>query len=251
MKLIVDFPNPSPEKNIQAQECETQPRHEGRVISYQTCTPPLPPIIFTCSNNTPARATTGCLIVDFPIQCSTVNTKSCVTFADRPRVKIVEKFVTADIKQNLYYTVPDLESFQREKQQSVSMIKMLQRFSGKNKNDPTIMAKYAQVRMQQANTTPMGLENHVAVSITELTRRRQNHWKAVLEEQWRQHGGGGGLRDPDEIAKVSLEGSEWARKRARVIGALHAGDDDCKLILHAGQELEIAEGPSLPTPPSA
>ena len=50
------------------------------------------------------------------------------------------------------------------------------------------MADYAKMRLEKANTTPMGLENHVCskMAIGEMNQRRVEHLRAVLGEQKRQ-----------------------------------------------------------------
>ena len=58
--------------------------------------------------------------------------------------------------------------------------------SNNNLYDP--MADYAKMRLEKANTTPMGLENHVCskLAIGERNPRRVEHLRAVLGEQKRQ-----------------------------------------------------------------
>lgn len=234
------------------------------------------------------------LIVGFPRRCSTAESSTVPATANaatkpRPRVtsfqqKPPQVWHVENWSNNptLWYTESNLHSFQRDKDQHVAMMKMIQRFSGiRNRNAskeaascPT-MAKYAQMRMEQAKTTSWGLEHHIdtTVSFEEMTARREEHCRAVLVEQWRHTavcGGGqsseyvGGTEGDsvrqcqDAIAKVSREYSERSRLRARVIGTLHSKTDDDshrKSVLTLQglgcNKLEVVGGPSLPTPPSA
>lgn len=230
----------------------------------------------------------GGLIVDFPIKtCSTIlaSAKANTTSA-KPKPKAMPKRVLFDYrppqinsvenysiqyKPNIWYTESDLMAFVREKEQNVTMLRMIQRFSGKNMNDAT-MAKYIQIRMQKANTTPMGLENHVARGTwREMSHMREEHCNAVLVEQWKHQcdgieslveGVGVGVKGQDAIAKVSRGLSEWATKRAQVMGSLHA-DNDCRKILRYAaaaaaptaaavgqQELNSNDGPNSPSLPT-
>ena len=198
------------------------------------------------------------LIVDFPGSSSDSSSSSlcdssapntpCVSFAGSTQVKFVENLAIHH-KQNLYLTESDIKAFMLEKNKHIKMIRVLQRFSGKKSN--STLAKRAKRRIDKANTTPMGLEYYVdtTTSMAEIVSLRDEHCNAVLDEQWRQHRKGG-VRDPDAIANVSREASEWARERAHVIGTLHA-DSDGESVLQAGQQMEVEGRPSRPTPPSA
>ena len=146
------------------------------------------------------------------------------------------------------------------------------------------MAQYAKMRLEKANTTPIGLENHVCskMSIGEMNQRREEHCRAVLGEQKRQRSlvqqekkgttmiekllktnkstAADATDDQVErIAEISSTYSELSRRRAEVNGTLHAENDCCKII-RAGRRMssarrlslgEVSGGPSLPTPPSA
>ena len=201
----------------------------------------------------PLTEKTEGLIIDFPDQSSPTSSSSCsptttttkkkknlsVTFQPNPQVQSVESFaVTSHLRSKLWYNQSDLNSFQKEKGENIAMVRMLNRFTANKRNsttggkssaegwsdltDPT-MAKYAQLRMKEANATSIGIENHVDTGITwtQMTTLREKHRKAVLIEQWKQLGEFA-IRDIGSIARVSLEESEWARKRSEEIGILHS-----------------------------
>lgn len=202
----------------------------------------------------PLTEKTEGLIIDFPNQSSPTSSSSSsgspttttkkkkdlsVRFQPNPQVQSVESFaVNRHLRSKLWYNQSDLNSFQKEKGQNIAMIRMLNRFTANKRNsttsskrsaegwsdltDPT-MVKYAQLRMKEANTTSIGIENHVDTGITwtQMTTLREQHRKAVLIEQWKQLGEFA-VRDIESISRVSLEESEWARKRGEEIGILHS-----------------------------
>ena len=194
----------------------------------------------------PLTEKTEGLIIDFPDQSSPTSSSSSPTtttkkkknlsvkFQPNPQVQSVESFaVTSHLRSKLWYNQSDLNSFQKEKGENIAMVRMLNRFTANNSRkssaegwsdltDPT-MVKYAQLRMKEANATSIGIENHVDTGITwtQMTTLREQHRKAVLIEQWKQLGEFA-IRDIESIARVSLEESEWARKRSEEIGILHS-----------------------------
>jgi len=194
-----------------------------------------------------------------------------VSFAARTQVTFVDN-LTHNYKSDLWLTESDIQSYMIEKSKHVKMIKILQRFSssgaaggnhrigssgnvsntgsnGSGSNDSTrsnnnsnshvvsnsTMAKYITRRIDNADTTPIGIEAYVDphVSMTEINFRREEHNDAVLDEQWRQMKGQQGpvRNDPVALAEVSRIASEWARERAAEIGRGHAEDEDgCKAV---------------------
>jgi len=191
-----------------------------------------------------------------------------VSFAVRTQVTFVDN-LTHDYKSDLWLTETDIQSYMIVKSKHVKMIKILQRFSsssaggnyrigssgnvsntgsnGSGSNDSTrsnsnshvvsnsTMAKYITRRIDNADTTPIGIEAYVDphVSMTEINFRREEHNDAVLDEQWRQMKGQQGpvRNDPVALAEVSRIASEWARERAAEIGRGHAEDEDgCKAV---------------------
>ena len=192
----------------------------------------------------------GSLLVDFPnrsplsyrsssaskealtssFTTSTKKTKNCsVHFKEKAQVTRVESYASStSLKKRLWYNEIDLTSFQRDKGQSISMIRMLQRFS--NKNRMCNNAEYAaQQKLAQVQTTEFGLENHIGtipdgISWTQMNILREQHRKAVLIEQWRQIGEHS-VQCVESIAKVSRDESEWARTRSVEIGKVHANYD--------------------------
>jgi hypothetical protein len=182
--------------------------------------------------------TYGHLIVDFP---STASGRSrCISFACFTQVHFVENYSIANEKQSVWYDRDEIQSMYNERDLS---IRMLQRFIDTGRNDQTL-AKYAQLRMHRANTTPIGLEDKVQYALwNELINRRENHRKAVLVEQWRGVGEKT-VRVQDSFANISRKESEWARKRARAIGMIQACDD-CVSVLHAIKDLNSGVTPTL------
>ena len=69
--------------------------------------------------------------------------------------------------------------------------------------------------------TFVGLENRLSDSISQdIVARRLRHQRAIRYEQDRQ--ARVGIYDPDLLANVAEMESDWARKRATIIGLIHA-----------------------------
>ena len=248
--LLVDFPDRSSTSfTSRIAEYPLAPHVEAEEGSDETQQLEEEEDLFICSDVAPP------LIVDFPSSSSaefpsrssdSSTTTTRVAFTDLTQVKFVEN-LTIDHKQNLWLTESDMKASMLEKNRNIKMIKVLQRFSRSSNNSNSTTTECATKRIEKANTTAMGLEYYVdtTISMTEFQSRRDKHCSAVLNEQWRQCKDGGVL-DPDAIGNVSREGSEWAKKRARAIGTIHA-DGDCKQPL----EVEVEDGPSRPPSPSA
>ena len=67
----------------------------------------------------------------------------------------------------------------------------------------------------------IGLENFITeTSHIEVQAHRYATIRAILTEQQRQNEAG--ICDPDALAAVSIEESDWARDRAHFFGTLHA-----------------------------
>lgn len=290
--LIVDFPaqcsiivesvddledvvwkETQPVMDMEEEEIRTYHEQEGDSLHHPKDVTPDDISVFFCNE------AISNLIVDFPGNSPSKSTNDgtttdaiprAVTFATSPQIKCIEDLSLTELKPKLWYTESDMDSFVHDNNKNVTMLKILQRFAGggnsRGGGDDT-MSKYARQRMEQANTTPMGLENHLgtvgSVNMTDMSMRRDAHCEAVLEEQLRQlellreQEQGEGCREAREdaieaIANVSREKSAWSRNRARVIGTLHAEADACTSILRAGKVLGLKRaGPSLSTPPSA
>jgi len=176
------------------------------------------------------------LLVDFPNrrmkEVPLAPTRS-ISFKDSAKVQSVENYsLNPHLKSQLWYNEVDLRTFQRNKGQDIGTIRMLHKFNtqakNNNKKKKTQNAEFiAQQQMIQKTSTSIGLENHVghgSISWNKMTLLREQHRKAVLIEQWKQCGEFC-VVNPDSIAKVSMEESEWARVRGVQIGNIHANYD--------------------------
>ena len=159
-----------------------------------------------------------------------------VTFSDTPFIKLIKKVATC-YKPSMWYNDSELDSFHRELEHDITMIKTLQRFINKD-NYSKMAIRYAKRRLGSANTTPVGLEAHTSsIPEVEMSTRCENHCEAVLALQ--QLIRLGVVQDyPEELAKISRKKSKWFRRRAQIIGTLYAENTDSKTILLAGQELD-------------
>jgi len=179
------------------------------------------------------------LLVDFPNRRTSMEevplapTRS-ISFKDSAKVQSVENYsLNPHLKSQLWYNEVDLRSFQRNKGQDIGTIRMLHKFNTQAKNNNKKKKKkqnaefIAQQQMIQKTSTSIGLENHVghgSISWNKMTILREQHRKAVLIEQWKQNGEFC-VVNPDSIARVSMEESEWARVRGVEIGIIHANYD--------------------------
>ena len=81
------------------------------------------------------------------------------------------------------------------------------------------MARYAEMNIQ--DSAFMGLEYNLSDTARQETmHRRETIRRAVLSEQRRQRHVG--IYDPDEMASISEAESTLSRRRAGIIGLLHA-----------------------------
>ena len=82
------------------------------------------------------------------------------------------------------------------------------------------MAQYAEMNIQDTSAF-MGFEQHMSKKTKkEIVYKRGALFRAVHSEQQRQFEAG--IYDPDVTAKISLRCSAWSRKRAQLIGLIHA-----------------------------
>ena len=175
------------------------------------------------------------LLVDFPNRRTSmeevplVPTRS-ISFKDSAKVQSVENYsLNPHLKSQLWYNEVDLRTFQRNKGQDIGTIRMLHKFNIQAKNNKKKKKQnaefIAQQQMMQKTTTSIGLENHIGqISWNKMTLLREQHRKAVLIEQWKQCGEFC-VVNPESIARVSMEESEWARVRGVEIGIIHANYD--------------------------
>ena len=178
-----------------------------------------------------------------------------VAFADHAQVHLIENYsANCEAKRNIWYANSEIKSFMREKNQDVTLIKILQRFGNSN---CSTMAQYTRSRLEQANTTPTGLEYKLGIgklTSAEINARREHYFRAVLDEQERQRERNPLHCNPEAIACIARKESEWAKDRAYMIGALQADiDNSCMSILMAGrrnsiQLVEQERRPSMTSP---
>ena len=148
------------------------------------------------------------LIVDFP-QRSSAQQSASVVFKQEIEVKFVKSLVT-EYKDELWFSERDMKQFQVKTMLALQQIRSKQNIT---------VAEYAENNIDDTSQF-MGLERYLTNDApVEIAMRQKRLRKAILREQDRQicHG----LHDPDAMSIVSQEKSEWARKRARIIGMLH------------------------------
>ena len=86
------------------------------------------------------------------------------------------------------------------------------------------LANYAEENIQDTSKF-MGLEAYFSPEGMKKIRLQRGLVKRiVLAEQERQHRAD--IEDPESLARVSQEVSEWSRVRANVIGLIHASNGD-------------------------
>eukprot|EP00579_Thalassiosira_antarctica_P021681 CAMPEP_0201972422 /NCGR_PEP_ID=MMETSP0904-20121228/41665_1 /ASSEMBLY_ACC=CAM_ASM_000553 /TAXON_ID=420261 /ORGANISM="Thalassiosira antarctica, Strain CCMP982" /LENGTH=87 /DNA_ID=CAMNT_0048522251 /DNA_START=357 /DNA_END=620 /DNA_ORIENTATION=- len=82
------------------------------------------------------------------------------------------------------------------------------------------MAQYAEMNIQDTSAF-MGLEKYMSKKTKkEIVYKREALYRTVHSEQQRQFEAD--IYDPDAMAKISQGWSDWSRKRAEIIGLIHA-----------------------------
>ena len=156
--------------------------------------------------------TTMDLIVDFPAnRRPSFPPSPRVSFADHTKVIIFENYALMH-KDKLWFTAHDVHLFKAQ------MAVKLGQISSSNMT----VAQYAECNCDDTSVF-MGLENYLLKNTPrEIQFRRRAICEAVSFEQRRQLGSG--IYDPDGVASVAAEISLLSRKRAYIIGLLHAQD---------------------------
>ena len=146
------------------------------------------------------------LIVDFPpVRRVAPHKTPRVSFANEIRIEFVERLST-----DLWYSRQDIQAF---KFQTALILKMA------NERDMTI-AQLAEMNVQDTSVF-LGLEKVFSdTTYREIERQKCMHRGGILSEQARQLRYG--LYDADALGRVSEGTSDWSRRRARIIGLLHA-----------------------------
>ena len=148
------------------------------------------------------------LIVDFPSKTTPVRRVSFTEYID---VKFIDDL--SEHKSNLYFTDREVKAF---KYQAALQLRNIHRMN-------LTMAEYAEKNVHDTSVF-MGLEAHLSEnSRVDIIRRRDSIRRAVLYEQTRQNHFG--IHDHTKLAAVSLVESDMSRRRARIIGLLHADKD--------------------------
>ncbi len=148
------------------------------------------------------------LIVDFP-QWPSDNLRPRVSFA--PRVELISiDDLALEHKSDMWFSSEEMLFFKRSTALALHCIKSWN----------LTIAEYAEMHAQDTSAF-MGLENHLSENATGGVRRRRDAiGRAVKTEQRRQADAGVG--DPEALSAVAEYFSEFSRRRARVIGLLHA-----------------------------
>ena len=164
------------------------------------------PSCATVNSNT-SRTTSPDLIVDFPQATRRVvpHKPPRVSFANEIRIGFVER-----LSPDLWYSRREIQAF---KFQTALILKMA------NERDMTI-AQLAEMNVQDTSVF-LGLEKVFSdTTYWEIERQKCMHRRGILSEQARQLRCG--VYDADALGRVSEGTSDWSRRRARIIGLLHA-----------------------------
>ena len=141
--------------------------------------------------------------------------KKSVSFSELSMMAVTENNLSYASKSDLWYTQNDIKSFRLD---CAHMIHELKQSS----------------KLRPNSTNMMGLEGYLFNSSVGPTQRRKEVRIAVLLEQHRQRCLGIYDEDDDDdlhilLARASQRASKLCRKRAEVIGLIHAHDYDCKI----------------------
>ena len=163
----------------------------------------------TTVSSVASRTTSPDLIVDFPQATRRVvpHKPPRVSFANEIRIGFVER-----LSSDLWYSRREIQAF---KFQTALILKMA------NERDMTI-AQLAEMNMQDTSVF-LGLEKLFSdTTYREIERQKCMHRRGILSEQARQLRLRCGVYDADALGRVSEGTSDWSRRRARIIGLLHA-----------------------------
>lgn len=149
------------------------------------------------------------LIVDFP---SPNARPPRVAFADHYEMRVVEN-LTLEHKGRLWFSGEEMDVIQQRTGRFMSGIVA---------RDMT-MAQFAEMNVHDTSTF-LGLERYLSIQgVRDIRFRRRAIWRAVRLEQQRQTALG--VCDPEAMAILATKESEISKKRARIIGLLHASKD--------------------------
>ena len=147
------------------------------------------------------------LIVDFPQSHSSY---SRVSFDDHVEVIIVKNF-SVKHKADLWFSDQETEFFRHQTASELN----------KMKSNSMPADHCTELLIVQDTSAVLGLESCLSESLfEEIISRREALMMEIRFEQERQLSIG--ICDPDILANISEVGSEWSRRRALMIGLLHA-----------------------------
>ena len=138
-----------------------------------------------------------------------------VSFSEFAQIRVVAKW-TIDEQAALFYTRQEISFTQHIHRVTISNIRA------------TGMTLYEFARQNVSSSEVfMGLETQIdKAAAFQVYSRRMRLFHLVLEEQRRQRLNGRSVINQAELAKVAAMGSEWARKRARILGVLHVDENE-------------------------
>jgi len=142
--------------------------------------------------------------------------KKSVSFSELSMMAVTTSNLSYASKSDLWYTSNDIKSFRLDCAHMIHKYKLkLKQSSNLRRPNPTDI---------------MGLEGYLFNSSVGPGQRRRDVQIAVLLEQHRQRRSG--MHDEDLhilLARASQRASKFCRKRAEVIGHIHAHDYNCKI----------------------
>jgi len=171
------------------------------------------------------------LILDFPRQqhhhrrrharsspsLATTKMKKSVSFSELSMMSVTTNNLSYASKSDLWYTQNDIKSFRLDCAHMIHKLKQSSKLHHHNSTDI------------------MGLEGHLFNSSVSPMQRRREVQVAVLLEQHRHRQQQRRLSMHDEdlhilLARASQRASKLCRKRAEIIGHIHAHDYNCNKI---------------------
>lgn len=166
----------------------------------------------TVANELSSARSTMDLIVDFPQGHRVSLVSKRVSFAGTCHVKYVKSLLDFTQKSALWYSNRDIDIMKYQILLTVEKLKA----------EHITMAQYAEKNIQDTSTF-LGLEKMLSDHVIKrLSVVKTEHRKGVLAEERRQVSLG--IYDAYAISSVSMASSEWSRKRASVLGLLHADE---------------------------
>lgn len=136
--------------------------------------------------------------------------KKSVSFSELSMMTVTTSNLSYASKSDLWYTQNDIKSFRLDFAHKIHKLKQSSKLRRPNSTDI------------------MGFEGYLFNSLVGPMQRRRDVRIAVLLEQHRQRRLSM-YEDPHMLARASQRASKLCRKRAEVIGLIHAHDYNCKI----------------------